>query len=877
MTVKVERTAHGGRTTPSPEEPADPPLTRDPCGTGTQHRGWHATPVTDYEYGRAWAQEVERHGRRIKLFRAVAVFVGACLVFAWAGIEASLHTAGFWTSSVAVAMGLVLVFLLLVLFVRWRASKEFENILERQPSIAGRERDRTPTPPLAGRIIVCSGGGIKSASFCLGGLQALNDAKLYTSSRSVVGVSGGGYMAAAFAVLRGREAAKRAAPGDAASTRLDIPTDWVEDFRRLTNYLASSGRVRYDLVASWLLGVVVNCLILLVAMGTVGWIAMELGLASGLIAEGSGGSFDLNPAPSRSWWLVFLLPIVLCCLGFAGFVILRWVRKTSFAANSTTDRGWRADPELGQIKKRREGEWRQWRANIPSGLSAVGLVYAVVVLLVPIVAVDMQGDSVLNWVQVKVIGLVAGPIAYVMSIRSSFKGLAPSVPTTLPSQVLAFVRTKLSPLIALILYLGAVFLAAAVVDRFLLTQDWTRHNLWVWLAFVAGVLAIRIIGTANQTSMYTFYRDRLRAAYLSGGPAPAEKTQEAAESRAMTLQWLERIKGEPKLVLCATANLRDQELLPTGRDGSSFVFGDRVGLTDVFLPGGGSHPLLADYTDSATRRQSKIPGTLTSHSAMLQRLDRNLEQRMSTPLDIASRLTVADAVAISGAAFAPLDARDSKTFGRYRVLLAMANLRLGVWLPNPYWVEAGVFPRTGWAHRIHAIDDWLDATSPYHVVQEAVGTPSVYSPHLYVTDGGHYDNLGLVEALRRRPAEIVVLDGSGDPEDSFPVMGNAMATARMDLGIEIDFRPGPMIRGTRRHPSQAWVTATATYPDKATCTIIYVKSVLPAGASWDLQSYQKQHPDFPATSQNHEVFDEFDFEAFRQLGYWVTGTAVGHP
>jgi hypothetical protein len=377
--------------------------------------------------------------------------------------------------------------------------------------------------------------------------------------------------------------------------------------------------------------------------------------------------------------------------------------------------------------------------------------------------------------------------------------------------------------------------------------------------------------------MYTFYRDRLRAAYLSGGPPPTDDTPGAAESRNMTLTWLENIKGEPKLVLCATANVRDQELLPTGRDGTPFIFGDRIGLTDGFLPGRGSHPPLTEYLKSAGTRQPKIPDILTKEMSALKRLDDSMKQRMSTPLDIASRLTVADAVATSGAAFAPVAGRDSATFGRYRVLLAMANLRLGVWLPNPYWVEAGPFHPKGWQGVIHAIDDWLDATSPYHVLQEAVGTPSVYSPHLYVTDGGHYDNLGLIEALRRRPAEIVVLDGSGDPEDEFPVMGNAIATARMDLGVEINFDPEPMIRGDDAHPARASVIASAKYPDGGRCRILYVKSVLPPGGSWDLQSYQLRHPDFPATSQTYEMYGEFDFEAFRQLGYWVTSAAVGKP
>src|SRR5205085_323658 len=49
-------------------------------------------------------------------------------------------------------------------------------------------------------VIACSGGGIKSASFCLGALQHLGQAGIYPRADAVVGVSGGGYAAAAYAV-----------------------------------------------------------------------------------------------------------------------------------------------------------------------------------------------------------------------------------------------------------------------------------------------------------------------------------------------------------------------------------------------------------------------------------------------------------------------------------------------------------------------------------------------------------------------------------------------------------------------------------------------------------------------------------------------------
>src|SRR5208283_2633299 len=75
---------------------------------------------------------------------------------------------------------------------------------------------------------------------------------------------------------------------------------------------------------------------------------------------------------------------------------------------------------------------------------------------------------------------------------------------------------------------------------------------------------------------------------------------------------------------------------------------------------------------------------------------------------------------------------------------------------------------------------------------EAAGRLSYRATWMYVTDGGHYDNLGLVEALRRGASHIVVLDASGDKADTWFTLGGAIALARTDAGVEIDLDPTTM-------------------------------------------------------------------------------------
>ena len=118
----------------------------------------------------------------------------------------------------------------------------------------------------------------------------------------------------------------------------------------------------------------------------------------------------------------------------------------------------------------------------------------------------------------------------------------------------------------------------------------------------------------------------------------------------------------------------------------------------------------------------------------------------------------------------------------------------------------------------------LDRPGPYRLLKEGIGKTSVTDRRLYITDGGHYDNLGLVEALRRRPATIIVLDASNDSENSFRALGEAVATARMDLDCEIEIDPAPMIT-TDGVAKIAWVDGKLTYSDGATATVHFAKAV----------------------------------------------------
>ena len=89
---------------------------------------------------------------------------------------------------------------------------------------------------------------------------------------------------------------------------------------------------------------------------------------------------------------------------------------------------------------------------------------------------------------------------------------------------------------------------------------------------------------------------------------------------------------------------------------------------------------------------------------------------------------------------------------------------------------------------------WLRVLQPTLglLCAEAFGKLSFRSTWMYVTDGGHYDNLGLVEALRRGANRIVVLDASGDQVNTWSTLGGTIALARSDAGVQVTLNPTTM-------------------------------------------------------------------------------------
>jgi hypothetical protein len=227
-------------------------------------------------------------------------------------------------------------------------------------------------------------------------------------------------------------------------------------------------------------------------------------------------------------------------------------------------------------------------------------------------------------------------------------------------------------------------------------------------------------------------------------------------------------------------------------------------------------------------------------------------------------LTLPAAVAMSGAAVSPSMGKMTKR--PLVFLMALANVRLGVWVPNPRWVGAGF----GEDRRMER--ERYGRPRPWYLLCELLGRNRIDARYLYVTDGGHYENLGLVELLRRGCTKVYCLDASGvgQGKAEFDALGDAIALARTELGVEIDFShedPGELEPDETTHLAKKDVVkGKIRYSDGTKGTLIYVRNTMTDKATWDARAHQMEDPRFPHNSTVDQLYTDQKFESYRVLG-----------
>lgn len=224
------------------------------------------------------------------------------------------------------------------------------------------------------------------------------------------------------------------------------------------------------------------------------------------------------------------------------------------------------------------------------------------------------------------------------------------------------------------------------------------------------------------------------------------------------------------------------------------------------------------------------------------------------------------AMTISGAAASPNMGYHTSSLVAFTMMLF--NARLGAWLGNPGNPGGGTWPRKGPRF----------AVSP--MMSEALSRTNETGPYVYLSDGGHFENLALYEMIRRRCSPIVVLDSGCDPKYNYEDLGNALRKIRIDLKIPIEFpdaQLAPLLEKERRCAVAA-IRYSCVDAGARDGLLIYFKPMVRPTQSPDVLSYAAASPTFPHESTNDQWFTEAQTESYRALGMQtIREAAAGFP
>lgn len=356
-------------------------------------------------------------------------------------------------------------------------------------------------------------------------------------------------------------------------------------------------------------------------------------------------------------------------------------------------------------------------------------------------------------------------------------------------------------------------------DRRDLRIDW--QDLWDkedW-QFVIMTLVLFLINLifidVNITSPHSFYRDRLSKAYLFhvspyGLLEPDDNLRLSELNRDGT--------SAPYHLINATLNLqnsKDPNL--RGRNADFFLFSKR-------------------YTGSDR--------TGYCHTDRLEANDNHMD--------------LGTAMAISGAAAAPN--MGNTTIKPLVFILTLLNVRLGYWLLNPSHVM-----EESWYKRIR----WALGPGPDYLLKEALGLVDTQGAYVNVSDGAHLENLGIYQLIRRRCKFIIAVDGEADPKMQFGGLLTLIRYARIDMGIEIKINLNDVRIDENGFGNNHWALGEIHYGKHEIGHLLYIKSSLTGDEDDYILDYRSRHRLFPHQPTSDQFFGETQFEMYRALGYHI--------
>lgn len=788
---------------------------------------------------------------------------------------------------------------------RTPSSAPFSDLVNLEVPGAGAEGERYVTGArrsLAG--IALSGGGIRSATFNLGLLEGLASLGLLRGFDYLSTVSGGGYVGGFWTRWRSRGVRAPAFPERSGG----VPCDDLRHLRQFSNFLTPrlgvfsvdtgrgvvavvsgtlpallaavaviAGAFGVWLLAAWLLlarpfdwslrPAQAALSVLLFSAGTAGLLALMerswrrradeapqrtyplaavlgTGAAAAALAVAGGvwgiryWTYGVSPSlpligegQPQVAWMYLLLPAVawLAAAGVLVFLRLLWSRRmASLAERDARDAYDRVQARLFLCA----GIWAALSALwILGAAAAQGFGFPKAGALPPGLAGTAAGAGALfAWARKRMKD--SGPIS---AGAKWMARLGPLLP-----QLLAYVAVAAMAALVASIYVraglaGGTLAAAAVLGGAL-----------GYVALVAAFL------NPDEVGLHAFYRSRLVRAYLGASNPEARVRSEEHERDDVRLDRLaggmSRRNGDgPVHLVCCAAN--------------------DFGIDRLFR----------NYQRGA------VSAVLSPLAFSVDNEWAHWDGRDEVP-------TLGAAITASGAAFNSLMGARTLQYGPAVTFLATAlNLRLGIWLRHPRHM-------TRWRAR--------SAREALRAPEKQVGDAGVTSPPrarraapafpglrffremlgfaradgrgpVHLSDGGHFENTGVYELIRRHCTYILAADCGQDGDVAFDDLGNLVRKVREDFGVDVRIDLSRLRPGEDGRVRQHMVAGEVHYPSGETGILLVFKPTLAGSEPPDVQQYAARNAAFPHESTGDQFYDEAQWEAYRRLGEHAAKIAFG--
>jgi Patatin-like phospholipase len=711
--------------------------------------------------------------------------------------------------------------------------------------------------------LALSGGGIRSASFCLGALQALDRTGVLRKIDYLSTVSGGGYIGTSLSAAMSRS--KGAFPFTSSLTQ-DEPYG-VQRIRNHSNYLFPQGIINiFYNVAIYLRGLLANALLILPWLLVLAAITIFFKPDSESLHASLTGTTLPEPFNADHFGVSLILLYLFLLL------LLVWALWRSLEIS-----GWAG--EIGS----------PW--TLASALVLIALIGLAFFELQPLVldgifrSANRQGGilaSFAEWLQA--LAAVLAPFSAAVAFLGRHIGRLLGKGNERPSlgalasraagKAAVYIAGAAIPFLLWMAYLYLCFAGIKDLDPDFvkssgssyhaplwlsdLSQRWFGHKTPIgWFYLVTGIelFLLSLFLSPNANSLHRLYRDRLSKAFLFD-PTTIEGRRSGSRSKRQSAPLNNPAAAE----LLKSENF---ELAPL----------DRFKLSEISCVDTPFHlintALNIQGSKYANRRGRNADFFLFSPKF----IGSNATQYVRTEEfeDAVNELDLATAMAVSGAAAS--SNMGASSIKALTPTLAILNVRLGYWVANPRQLVQDRKPSSIFA----------SVFDQFYFLQELLGLMRETSNTIYLTDGGHIENLGIYELLRRRCQLIIAVDAEADPEMSFRSLVALQRYARIDLGVLIDL-PWAEIRDATRAASKEiaetgglppnaaphgphCAVGEIAYPQGRNGILIYVKSSITGDENDYIVDYKRRFPTYPHETTADQLFSEEQFEVYRALGF----------